>query len=83
MEVSENRGVNESVVRITASDPDLQGQLQYQIRGVAPGSNYFWIDQNEGIIYVKKPLNTETATSYTVSILVIFSVWYLMIVIPE
>ena len=69
VEVSENRGVNESVVRITASDPDLQGKLQYQIRGVAPGSDYFWIDKDEGIVYVKQPLNTETATSYTVSTL--------------
>lgn len=64
--VSENRRVNESVVRITASDPDLQGKLQYEIRGVAPGSDYFWISKDEGIIYVKKPLNMETATSYTV-----------------
>ncbi len=66
-EISENKRVNDTVMTIRASDPDLQGRLQYEIRGVAPGSNYFYIEQNTGIIKVSKPLNTQTATTYTVS----------------
>ena len=58
--------VNDTAVTVSASDPDLQGALVYEIRGVAPGSNYFSIDSGNGAIRVKKPLNTETATAYLV-----------------
>ena len=71
IEISENKQVNDTVHQIRASDPDLQGRLQYEIRGVAPGSNYFYIEQNTGTIKVLKPLNTQTATTYTVSVIFI------------
>ena len=66
--ISENTAVNETVTRVVASDSDLQGRLQYEVRGVAPGSDYFYIEKNTGTIKVAKPLNDQTATSYTVSI---------------
>ena len=66
--ISENTAVNETVTRVVASDSDLQGRLQYEVRGVAPGSDYFSIEKNTGTIKVAKPLNDQTATSYTVSI---------------
>lgn len=67
-EVSENQAVNTSVLKVTAQDPDPQGQLMFELRGVAPATDYFYIGSTNGLVYVKKPLNTETATSYTVSL---------------
>ena len=40
--------------------------MQYEIRGLAPGDNYFYIDRNSGSIFVKQPLNTGTVTNYIV-----------------
>ena len=45
----------------------LQGQLMFEIRGVAPATDFFYIGETNGNIYVKKAFNTETATTYTVS----------------
>ena len=66
-DVSENKQVNDTVIRITASDPDLQGRLQYEVRGVAPATDFFMVDSSSGWVLVKAPLNTQTASSYTVS----------------
>ena len=66
--VSENTPVDGVVIRITAQDPDIQGQLIYEIRGVAPATDFFDIDENSGDIYVLKKLNQETATIYTVRV---------------
>ncbi len=43
-----------------------QGRLQYEIRGVAPGSDFFFMEKDTGNIKVARPLNDQTATSYTV-----------------
>ena len=42
-------------------------QLEYDIRGVAPATDFFSIDTSSGIIRIKKMVNKETATLYTVS----------------
>ena len=70
VEVSENKGVNQTVTQIVATDPDLQGRLQYEVRGVAPGTNFFYIDTDSGNIYVRAPLNMETDTRYTLIVVV-------------
>ena len=46
----------------------FQGAIRFETRGIAPAEEFFYIDAVSGQIYVKRPLNTETATSYTVSI---------------
>lgn len=71
MQVSENKEPNSTVTRINAYDPDLQGKLTFEVRGVAPGSDFFGIKQDTGEIYVIKPLNTESTTTYTVSITIL------------
>ncbi len=69
-ELSENTPVNDTVIRVIASDSDLQGRLQYEIRGVAPGSDYFFMEKNTGTIKVARPLNDQTATSYILLVVV-------------
>ena len=62
------------MVRVTAEDPDSQGPINFEIRGVAPGSDYFDIESTSGWVKVKAPLNTQTADTYTVSAgLIIYS----------
>ena len=45
----------------------LQGKLQYEVRGVAPGSDYFFIERDSGELKVRKALNRATAVTYKVS----------------
>ena len=45
----------------------FQGELQYEVRGVAPGSDYFYIEKTSGELKVLKALNRATAVSYKVS----------------
>jgi protocadherin Fat 4 len=70
VQVSENRDVNATVTRLQARDRDLQGQLQFEVRGVAPGSTYFGIKKDTGEIYVLKPLNAESTTTYSLLIVI-------------
>ena len=65
--MSENEPVGASVLWIVARDPDLQGSIQFEVRGVAPGTDFFDVDTESGWIVVKAPLDSQTATSYTVS----------------
>ena len=51
-----------------ARDPDLQGDIVYDLRGVAPGTDFFDIDAETGWIYVSAPFDTQIATTYTISI---------------
>jgi len=46
----------------------FQGKLQYEVRGVAPGSDFFYIEKNSGKLKVLKPLNIATAVTYKVSV---------------
>ncbi|CAD5114675.1 DgyrCDS3721 [Dimorphilus gyrociliatus] len=64
--VSENVGIGSSIVRITASDPDLDKQLRYQL--ITNPSNTFDIDEITGIVTVVKPLDYLQYQSYFIRI---------------
>lgn len=64
--VSENISVGTSIVRITATDPDLDNQLRYKL--VNNPSNTFAIDEVSGMLTVRKPLDYLKYESYFIRI---------------
>ncbi|XP_074647699.1 protocadherin Fat 4-like [Tubulanus polymorphus] len=50
-----------SVTTLTATDPDLQGKLQYIVRGTGTAPSFFSVDQNTGVIKVSSNLKMETS----------------------
>jgi len=64
--VSENTENQTGILRVTATDKDLQGDINYELVGVAPAPSYFSVGRTNGNIYVIKDLKLDRALTYTV-----------------
>ena len=64
--VSENTDNQTVILRVTARDRDLQGEINYELVGVAPAPSYFSVGRTNGNIYVIKDLKLDRALTYTV-----------------
>ncbi|XP_060080745.1 protocadherin Fat 4-like, partial [Ylistrum balloti] len=54
------QSINTTATAVIASDSDLQGSLRYEVKGFAPGTEYFRLDSTTGVIYVNKDLHLNT-----------------------
>ncbi|KAJ6215568.1 hypothetical protein RDWZM_010068 [Blomia tropicalis] len=68
--VAENRPIGSSITRLMATDSDIgvNGKLQYRMIGNV--SHHFYITPDDGIIYLKSPLDHETESRHHFSVMV-------------
>lgn len=63
--VAETAAVGTSVTKVTATDADTDNTLTYTL---ASSNSYFHIDPLSGVVYLKKAVDYETATSYSIDV---------------
>ncbi|XP_071105610.1 protocadherin Fat 4-like isoform X2 [Haliotis cracherodii] len=51
---------NTYVTRVSATDPDLQGSIEYEAVGVYPAPDFFRLNKTTGEIHVSKNLTTDS-----------------------
>ncbi|GFN78435.1 protocadherin fat 4, partial [Plakobranchus ocellatus] len=62
--LSERSLVGQSVYAVTAIDPDLAGDIVYEVVGDAPAPSYFNVDSSTGVISPREGLTIDTTQNY-------------------
>ncbi len=67
--ITENVAVNSSVISVRATDADRKGDIVYMITGVYPAESFFWIENSNGVLYIRNSLKADSLsmTKYIVS----------------
>ena len=66
--VSENDPVGLSIYRVTATDSDLQGRIEYTVIGDDVAPYYFRVNLTSGDVHIRNNLKTDVNFDYSVSI---------------
>ena len=61
--IPESTRVGEKVFTFTAHDPDLQGELRFEIVGDYPAPSFFRMDEKTGELSVAKDLKSDNLKS--------------------
>lgn len=68
--VSENDPVGLSIYRVTATDSDLQGRIQYEVIGDDVAPYYFRVNLTSGDVTIRNNLKTDVNFDYRASIFI-------------
>ncbi|KAL8559117.1 hypothetical protein ACOMHN_046165 [Nucella lapillus] len=63
-----NSAVGTSIFRVTATDDDLVGNIEYEINGFFAAPGYFNINPSTGVITIRSDLGTDVATFYLLGV---------------
>ena len=66
-EISELLPVSSTIMTVTATDKDIEGEIIYGTSGIVPAPSFFQVDENSGVITVRTDLTQNRRLIYAVS----------------